>query len=224
MKKILGIAILMMMISVSAATEIRFSPDVWSLGKWCMTATDIVIDTQNQEIAATDIVIESSLEFVDFVPSSMFPYFLPPKTNGNIVHLVGFTTDPAHRVLGKWSIGTLYMKQKDMSSADGSLKLYFTKKWDTTDSNLSIAWWVDVLDTIGSAYYTFDGTGICAHTAADINGGIAETTLQDMAQQVSRTWTNIFFNRKTLLAFGGILIVGIILFMYYKKNRQWKNK
>jgi len=224
MKKSLGIVILMMMFSVSTAAEISFSPNIWSIGKWCLVTTDIVIDTQGKEIAATDIIIESSLEFVDFVPSKLFPYFLPPKVRGNIIHLVGFTTDKSNRVTGNWSIGTLYMQQKDTNTIDWSLKLYFTKAWDTTDSNLSIAWWVDVLDTVGDGYYTFDATNICEHTAAGIDGWIANISLNDMMRKMTpgQRFKNIDI-QKILLIFGGFVVVGIVLFMYYKKHKLWKN-
>ena len=224
MKKILGIAAIIMMIWVSAAAEIWFSPDSWNIGKWCIVATDVVIDTNNQEIAATDVVIESSMEFVDFVPTWLFPYFLPPKiTSGNIVHLVWFATDATNRVNGSWSIGTLYMKQKDTTSIDGSLKLYFTQKWDTTDSNLSIAWWTDALDTIHNAYYTFVDTGICEHSVADINGWIADISLQDITKQINRDHgIGNIFTRTTLFIVGGVILLSWFLFVYYKRRNRWK--
>jgi len=223
MKKILGIALLMMMVSVSIASEISFSPDTWDLGKWCIIATDIIVDTKGQQIAATDIMIESSLEFVNFVPSPLFPFFFPPKVRENVLHLVWFSTDATNRMTGSGSIWTLYMKQKDTTSTDGSLKLYFTAKWDTTDTNLSIAWWVDTLETVKDAYYTFWGITACEHTAADIKWWIATMTVQDIAKQVNGDYgTNNIFTRKTLLIVGGVLILSILLFVYYRKNKQWE--
>jgi hypothetical protein len=63
-----------------------------------------MVNAGDKEISATDIIIESSLAFVDFVPSKMFPYFLPPKVSNNLLHLVGFTVDPKNRVTGSGSI------------------------------------------------------------------------------------------------------------------------
>ena len=224
MKKILGIAVLMMIFSVSTAAEIRFSPDVWNIGNWCIVATDIIVDTSGQEIAATDIIIESSMEFVDFVPSKRFPYFLPPKTQGTVTHLVGFSVDPQHRMKGTWSIGTIYMKQKNSTDDNGSIKLYFTKKWDTIDSNLSVAGGVDILDTVGSAYYTFNDKNICMHGSA-IDWWIADLTLATVTKDIEHDqWMQKIFNRKTLVAFSGILILLTILFVYKKISKQWKDQ
>ncbi len=226
MKKILWIATLIMILWVSTATEIRFSPDSWNTGKWCIVATEIIIDTQDNEIAATDIVMESSLAFVDFVPSTMFPYFLPPKIQGNTIHLVGFSTDKNNRVSGSWSIWTLYLRQKDNADTDGSIKLYFAKKWSTTDSNLSIAWWIDVLDTVGSALYHFVDEGFCVHnTADDIKGWIAKKNLRMLLAKIDRDQLiKKAFTRKNLLAFTWLIILVTTLFLYYKTSKQWSKK
>ena len=60
-----------------------------------------MINTDDKEISATDVIIESSLEFVDFVPAKLFPYFLPPKAQSGMIHIVGFSTDKTNRVTGK---------------------------------------------------------------------------------------------------------------------------
>ncbi len=226
MKKILGIATLIMILWVSTAAEIRFSPDSWDIGKWCIVATEIIIDTQDKETAATDIVMESSLEFVDFVPSNLFPYFLPPKIEGNMIHLVGFSTEKSNRVSGSWSIWTLYLKQKDNADTDGSIKLYFTKKWSTTDSNLSMAWWIDILDTVGSALYHFADEWSCTHNAADdIKGWIAHKNLRMLLAKIDRDQLiKKVINRKSLLAFTWLIILTTILFLYYKTSKQWAKK
>jgi len=226
MKKFLGIVTLIMILWVSTATEIKFSPDHWDIKKWCIVATDIIIDTQDNEIAATDIVMETSLEFVDFIPSNMFPYFLPPKIQGNVIHLVGFSTDNTNRAIGSWSIWTLYLKQKDDQETDGSIKLYFIKKWSTTDSNLSIAWWVDVLDTVGSALYRFWDTWLCVHNSADaIKEWIANKNLRMLLAKIDRDqWIKKVVNRKSLLAFTWLIILITILFFYFKASKQWSKK
>jgi hypothetical protein len=36
------------------------------------------VDTQGQEVAAMDLVMETSMEYKDFVPTELFPYFFPP--------------------------------------------------------------------------------------------------------------------------------------------------
>jgi len=226
MKKILGIVTLIMIFGVCTATEIRFSPDVWNIGKGCLVAADIIIDTDDKEISATDIIIESSLEFVDFVPTNMFPYFLPPKVSDGLTHLVGFTVDPQYRVKGKASIGTIYMQQKWYNENNGAMKLYFKKKWDTTDSNLSVAGGIDILDTVWSAYYTFTASGACIHNAGEeIVWWIAKKSLRQMLAKLNHNqWIQDTFSRKTLVSFTGLLIIITLLFLYYRISKQWKKQ
>ncbi len=224
MKKIITLLTLSCLFSISMATEISFSPEKWEVANNCLVALDIMIDTDNKEIAASDIVIESSLDFVDFVPSKLFPYFLPPKVSNNLIHLVWFTVDPKNRVQGSWSIGTLYMQQKNTSDADGTLKLYFKKKWDTTDSNLSIAWWIDILDSVGSAYFTFTENWACAHAVGEsLNGGIADKSVKMLLAKLDRQQLfQKIFNRKVISLFAGLLIIITLLFIYYKGTKKWK--
>ncbi|MEI8009542.1 MAG: hypothetical protein WCI00_09650 [bacterium] len=54
-----------------------------------MIATDVVINTDGKPVAATDVVIETSLAYVDFVPSKkLFPNFFPPKIKNDAIHIV----------------------------------------------------------------------------------------------------------------------------------------
>lgn len=226
MKKVFALLGFICMFSIAAWREITFFPATGEMTQWCLVATDIVIDTENIDVAATDIVIESSLDFVDFVPSDMFPYFLPPKVMSWLVHIVWFTLDNNNRVNGKWSIGTLYMKQKNPTDKNGSVKLYFKKKWDTIDSNLSIAGGIDVLDTVWSAYYTFVNSGACLHgSAEDIAWWIANKTLDQMLAPLKwKQRIQHIFTWTSLLEFSGLLLILILLFVYYKTTKQWKNK
>jgi len=224
MKKFIGILCMISIFSICTATEIRFFPDTGEIGKWCLVAVDIVIDAEDKKIAATDVVIESSLAFVDFVPSKLFPYFLPPKIKGNTVHLVGFNTDPKNRMTWTGSLGKIYLQQKNSTDVDGKVSLYFTNVWSTTDTNLSIAWGIDVLNTVGKAYYRFVDGWLCAHTSPDsIPWGIAKTKLKTLLAKIDRD--QIFkkiFNQNMLLVYTGILLLLMILFFYYQISKPWK--
>lgn len=224
MKKIIALFTLTCLFSVSMATEITFSPEKGEVANNCLVALDVMINTDNKEIAASDIVIESSLDFVDFVPSNLFPYFLPPKVSNNLIHLVWFTVDPKNRVQGSWRIGTLYMQQKNSADADGMLKLYFKKKWDTTDSNLSIAGGIDILDSVGSAYFTFTEKWACAHAVGEsVNGGIADKSVNMLLAKLDRQQLfQKIFSRKVISVFAWLLIIITILFIYYKRAKKWE--
>jgi hypothetical protein len=59
---------------------------------------DVYVDTQGQEVSAMDLMMETSLSYKDFVPTTIFPYYLPPVVRSNgLLHIVGFTVDPSER-------------------------------------------------------------------------------------------------------------------------------
>jgi len=145
---------------VTYAGNIEFSPSEWSFGKWCVFGVDVNINTDGVDIAAFDLYMETSLKFSDFVPSKMFPYYVPPITTWNLVHLIWFATDPNNRINGSWSIWKIYFKSNPGDS-DGAIKIYFAGKWETIDSNLSIPWWVDILTSVKDWYYTFTSDWEC---------------------------------------------------------------
>jgi len=159
-KEIMTLSILSM-IAISSfvnAWELSLQPADGKYSSWCTLWIDIVMDPQWKEISATDIIIESSMQFVKFEPTQLFPYFLPPKTTDNITHIVWFTALwKSQRINQKWIIWKIFLKPKNKSDRDWSIKFYFKKKWDTTDTNLSIWWWVDILQNTQNWFYTFDG-------------------------------------------------------------------
>ncbi|MFZ2150976.1 MAG: hypothetical protein WAZ12_03335 [Candidatus Absconditicoccaceae bacterium] len=143
--------------SFVSAGEISLEPSHGKYSPGCMLGIDIVIDPEGKQISATDIVVESSMKFVKFEPTQVFPYFFPPKIIENIVHIVGFTSGPSQRVSKKGVIGKIFFKPQNKSDLDGSIKFYFKKKGNTTDTNLSIKGGIDVLEDIRNGFYTFDG-------------------------------------------------------------------
>lgn len=142
------------------AWSIEFSPWEWSFGQWCIFGIDVNIDTQGADIAAFDLVVESSMSFHDFIPSEIFPYYLPPVIKWNIVHLVWFATDPNNWINTNWSIWKMYFKSNPWDT-DWSVRIYFVWEWDTRDSNLSIPWWIDTLTSVKDWYYTFTSDWEC---------------------------------------------------------------
>ena len=88
-------------VSITFAGELTLSPASGSMGDGCKVAVDVIADTNGKTVLATDIIMLSSMDFVDFVPANAFPYFLPPVTGSNSVHIIGFVVDPSHGVSGK---------------------------------------------------------------------------------------------------------------------------
>jgi len=216
------------MIGVSTATEIRLSPDNGDIQKWCLVTADIFIDTENNKVAATDVVLQSSLEYIDFVPTkNLFPYFFPPKVKNNAVHIVWFIADPKNTITGSGIIGKLFFRQKT-GDVDGVIKMFFAGKWQTQDSNLSILWWIDVLDTVGSWYYRFLDDAPCQYPADYvIEGWFSHMSAEDMLNQTikqirMKEWLKNLFSRKTLIEFSWLLIIIAAVFIYLKKRKIWK--
>lgn len=226
MKKALWIVFSLAILWFCTATEISFSPNHLVGGTWCLLATDIIVDAENSHIAATDIVLESSLAFVDFVPSETIPYFLPPKTTGNVLHLVWFTTTPQQRITGKATLWRLYFKQKDPADLEWSIRLYIKNTWDTTDTNLSIAWWIDVLETVHDATYSFTTTWVCTHGSAtleNIEWWIAATKLKIVLAKVDRDQLIKKLTRpEIIISVVWLCAVILLLLLYYPLRKQWK--
>lgn len=122
-------------VSITFAGEIKLVPSTGDMGLGCLVPVQIWIDTDGKSVSATDIIMESSMEFVDFVPTAVFPYFLPPSVVSNTVHLIWFAVDPSQRVSSRSMIWTAYFNKTSSFDRDWAIRLYFTKSWDTIDSN-----------------------------------------------------------------------------------------
>lgn len=226
--------------NISSAQNISFSVE-WEpvFGNGCIVPIDVYVDTQGEEISAVDLMMETSLIYKDFVPATMFPYFLPPVVRSNwLLHVVWFTVDPSERVIGSGKIWTIYFEQKPWFF-DGTVRLYFLGEWNTTDSNLSKAGWIDVLKSVGDAQITFSSDlPACEHDAA-----LVSWWFEGMSYQDSLNWTmqkiynkygkisfwnflqnNIFF--VIALLFLIVIILVVIyrkqLLSYFHKDLVWK--
>lgn len=150
------VSIIWMWIWFVSAQSISLVPQ-WGSIFWngCTVPIDVYINTNWQEISAIDLVMESSMDYVDFVPSDYVPYYLKPvvKKNG-LIHIVWFTVDPSERIKWEWKMWTVYFSQRQWD-IDWVVRLYFLWEWETIDSNLSIAWWVDVLKDAWEASIKF---------------------------------------------------------------------
>lgn len=227
--------------SFSFSQNISFSVEGdATFGNWCPVPIDVYIDTEGEEISAVDLMMETSLTYKDFVPSTVFPYFLPPVTRSNgLLHIVGFTVDPKERVVGSGKIWTIYFEQKP-GFLDGTVRLYFLGEWNTTDTNLSKVGGVDALKRVGDAQVKFSSDmPACEHNAALIVTGwfagmsyqdSLNSTIQKIYEKYGKIsfWmflqNNIFF----VLAFFLLIIVILVLvyrkqlLSYFNKDLVWK--
>lgn len=205
------------------AGTIELSPSEWNYGKWCIFWVDVKINTENADIAAFDLIMEGSTTFYDFVPSDMFPYYFPPVVKWNVVHLVGFTTNPNRWINGSGSIWKVYFKSNPEDS-DWSVKIYFAWKSDTTDSNLSIPWGVDTLSSVKDWYYTFTPDWECIDEHNIIwwyNWISYESWLNSTVNKINSDFQNskmlIFWER---LGVAAIFLILLILILWYL-HKKW---
>lgn len=226
MKYILGIAMILTMIGTSIAAEITFSPDAWKIKPGCLVAVDVMIDTAGQAIAATDVVVNTTLEYIDFVPTKeLFPHFFPPIVNNSTIHIIGFISNPKATINGSWSIGKLFLRQKNDTDIDGKLTLYFAGTGKTHDSNLSILWWIDILEKKSEGMYNFVEDATCAYPADyDIVWWFSHMAPEDALNKTIKTiQRQQRFTRRNILPLLALLITIIVLFVIYKKRQHsWK--
>lgn len=236
--KILTLSILsfILMFWVIHAWEISLEPSHWKYSPWCMLWIDIVINPEWEKISATDIIIESSMKFVKFEPTQVFPYFFPPKIIDNIVHIVWFTAWPSQRVSEKWVIWKIFFKPQNEFDLDWSIKFYFKSTWNTTDTNLSIKWWIDVLEDTRNWFYTFDGTSCdypqetTIQEASNINfdAALKQTIkkVEKYSDKINREHrlAELQKSRKDNKTYIISLFVIIIILVVYFKISKWKSK
>lgn len=237
------------------AQSISFVPE-WDWVFWynCLVPIDVYVDANWQEVAAMDLVMETSLKYKDFVPTEFFPYFFPPVIKGNwLIHIVGFSVDTSERVTWRGKVGTLYFEQND-GAIDGAVRLYFLGEWKTADTNLSILWWIDVLKEIGSAYVTFsDELEPCeiVNTVEEtdennteeiqneniISWGFSDKTQEEIFQETfekieAKYETNMTKNikNKVIVISLFILLLAVLLLLiknilsFEKESGKWKSK
>lgn len=233
-EKILALSILSILTlsSFANAWELLLEPSNWKYSPWCMIWIDIVMDPEWKEISATDIVIESSMKFIKFEATEVFPYFFPPKTIWNMVHIVWFTSWPSQWIKEKWVIWKIYFKPLNKSDLDWSIKFFIKKKWDTTDSNMSIWWWIDVLEDTRNWFYTFDWDD-CTYPEEEIIEIQETTTKENFEKSLDKTIQKVEKehrsetlkqsreNNKSYIIW---LFIIVILLAIYFKVFKWNKK
>lgn len=158
MKKFLCliVSIIWMWIWFVGAQSISLEPQ-WNWVFWydCVVPIDVYIDTKWQDVAAVDLVMESSMDYVDFVKSDFVPYFFKPivKENG-LIHVVWFTVEQSETIKWFWKMWTIYLLPQKWDT-NWILRLYFLWEWETSDTNLSIEWWIDILKSVWEANVIF---------------------------------------------------------------------
>ncbi|OQB41409.1 MAG: hypothetical protein BWY04_00827 [candidate division CPR1 bacterium ADurb.Bin160] len=88
MKKLITFVLFTLFFGASSlGASISISPESGHFGKNCVMEFDIIVESLSDNILTVDVYLESSMEYVDFVPSNIFKYYLPPIIEGNKIYL-----------------------------------------------------------------------------------------------------------------------------------------
>ncbi len=252
MKKKIGLLIVSLCLILWFVNAQSITFDVqwdWEFWYGCLVPIDVYVDTQWQEVSAMDLMIETSMEYKDFENTNIFPYYFPPVVKNNwLIHVIGFSVEKNERFNWNEKIWTLYFRQKD-KSIDWALKMFFLWEWETIDSNLSIAWWIDVLRQVGDAYVKFSEDlpacedeiinqeleQIDGYADKDYDDALQETLNQIEKEHPSADdgiddeWWIMNNGRLYLCIWIGVVWLIVVICVIYKilsnkkKNTQWNN-
>lgn len=187
-----------------------------NFGKGCTVAVDVTMDAMWKKVATTDIVLESSMKYLDFIPNkSLFTYYFPPITRSNwLIHIVWFTVLPSQIITWSGSVWTLFF-EANPTDMDASIRVYFLWTGNTTDTNLSFGW-VDQLQSVWQANFVMDQTS-CVHNVAVITWWFAWLTYQESLDDTINQ-LNWDFKRDRIMTFilsYWILVISIILIILF---------
>lgn len=220
---------------VSNAQSLTLSTEWdWKFGKWCIVPVDIYMDSEWEKIRWADLVIYSSMDFVDFVPNEdLFTYFLPPVVSWNIITIWAFSMEDSN--LDSWVVWTIYLR--DDINPDWIVRWKFSWLWKTTDTNLLNERWEELLKHVEDVSVFFsDEKEACISDNVEIDWWYSDVTLDDIINRV--IWdiqdeqdSDIIYDSKSLLykdylivwwCILLLLILIIVLLRKYKKH-SWKN-
>lgn len=233
-KLLLSLFALNMFVAFSFAANLSISPDSWSLGRDCVVGFDIVLDSEWEKLLWADLLIDSSMKFVDFVPGDLFKNALPPVVQaGNIVRL-GLFSFPDNLVDNWWILGTIYFKD---NSSNYDSYINFIIKWEksTVDTSLFVEWGIDILENVSWGSYIMDGES-CVHDISNEEEVIIEWWFwwvtydeaieelkNDIKKDERKRWFKNFISSLWFkLWFVGLILILIIIFFIVK--RRWSKK
>ncbi|HKL43825.1 MAG TPA: hypothetical protein VJ892_00935 [Candidatus Absconditabacterales bacterium] len=209
------------------ASELYISPDQGDFGKNCVLEFDIIASTMADQVMGTDVMLDTSMEFVDFVPGDAFEYSLPPKVSENGVISLGAFSNPDNLFQGEGIIGTIYLKSNEVNN-DGYIRFYFKGQGDTSDTNLSIKGGIDTLKEVNNGVYTFNGES-CVHEVNNIEGGLAgkdyDKAINDLANEFEKKGkiqkiVGFFTSTTFLVGLGIVVLIIMIILFRIKKGKK----
>lgn len=219
-KSILFIWLLWFFFSFSYGAVLSLSPSEWDIPENCIQSFMINLSLYDWEEAfATDLILDSNMEFVYFEKWDLFKYALPPKTwwNNTYLALLNSYDSPIYYGGIVW---TVYYNTTNVE--DPYINFVFDWEWETRDTNVSVEW-RDILNGVRSGKYTISENMNCENIPAfswevhDIDDFIKDYESDHRSERF------LFFltrNRRYILWVAWLLII-ILLLVSYKIQKKW---
>lgn len=207
------------MLSFSYWAELKILPNVWSLWKDCIEKFDIYLEMWLWEQAlASDLMLESNMEFVNFENAWLFWYYIPPRQLWVVNHLT-LVNLGWKNITWWWLLWHVYYKV--VSDEKPYIKFYFYGNWKTDDTNVSIDW-RDILTRVYWWNYVVDWSLKCNEFTWDI---YSESDFYDSVNVVVTELNKLDNNSHKIYSFCCIwwfiiIIVVVLLFVYLRKWRK----
>jgi len=222
MKKLIFVFGLLLFNWFIFSANLFISPAWWAVWSDCIEEFNIVLDVSWWEkIIASDIIIDSNMEFVSFTNWDVFEYSAPVKHKKNLSKLLLFSSK-WNEVIKWWNIWKIYFKVPSNISSP-YINFVFDGVGKTTDTNLSIDW-VDILSSVRNWKYKVDINKECSHALDDdslwnkenLNEFIDRFESDNKIDAVKR----FIFKYKIILFFWVTIILALVILFIFKSKRK----
>lgn len=218
----LSVLSLIFVYSFTLGASLSISPGGWTLGSNCIESFDITLDMfANEQIVASDIVIDSNMLFVDFINWDVFEYSAPAKQKRWLIKLLLFSSQ-WNKIVDWGKVWKLYMSVPS-NVTEPYIDFVFNSVGDTTDTNLSIDW-ADILSSVRWWNYTIDSNKVCVYNADEIVWWEVESLDMFLDKfESDHKWERVkILIGDNLIVVGVIVIILVIIIVFFFRKK--KNK
>jgi len=220
MKKLFYFVPMLLLIWFSFSANLSISPSEWTLWTNCIEEFDITLDMfWDEKIIASDIVLESNMEFVEFINWTIFEYSAPAKQRWNLTKLLLFATK-GNEIVEWWNVWKIYFNVG--SGVDEPyINFVFSGVGVTTDTNLSIDG-SDILQSVRWWQYTLNMNKECVHDATlNLSGeNLGEFIDRFESDHKSEKFIKFIVDNKFIIIWGFVLWLGILLILLFSRKKK----
>lgn len=223
MKKLFLFVPILLLFWSSFSANLSIGPSEWTLWINCLEEFNITLDMfWNEKIIASDVILESNMEFVEFVNWDVFEYAAPAKQKWSLVKLLLFATK-GNEITEWWNVWKIYFNV--VSWVDNPyINFVFDGVGITTDTNLSIEW-TDILQSVRWGEYTLDLNKECLHDASlNLSGeNLAQFLDRFESDHKFEKFIKFIVNNKFIIMWWFVFWLWIILLLLFLRKKENKN-